>query len=211
MVRYVVQQGDCLSSIAAQHGLPDYRAIYDHPSNAEFKAARPNPNILYPGDVVFIPEKRSKVVSVGTGQSHRLEVKRAKARFRVRIQFGAPFKYEIDIHGRTSKGALDDGAIIDVPIDPADSAGKLLIWLEGAKDAAPLEFDLSLGGLDPIDTISGVQARLNNLGFDCGAVDGVCGPKTEGALRAFQRAFELEVTGQIDDPTRQELAVRHDI
>jgi N-acetylmuramoyl-L-alanine amidase len=211
MAQYVVKQGDCLSSIAARHGFADYRTIYNHPSNADFKAARPNPNVLYPGDVLVIPDKQSKAVSVATGLSHRFQVKRAKARFRVRFQFGVSCKYEVDIEGRRSTGTLDDGAILDVPIAPEASTGKLLIWPSSAVGDAPLEYDLILGALDPIDTTSGVQARLKNLGFECGTVDGVVGSKTKRAVRAFQQASRLDVTGEIDDATRQALTTRHDI
>jgi hypothetical protein len=211
MSYYTVTQGDCLSSIAAQNGFADYRVIYDHPNNADFKARRPNPNIIYPGDVVFIPDKKRKTVSVPTGDVHVFQIKTSKTRFRVRIQFGVPFTYHLDIEGAPFDGALDDGAIIDVAIPPDARKGKLSIWPNSNMDSDPLEFEVALGALDPIDEASGVQARLNNLGFDCGAVDGDVGPKTEHALRAFQGVAQLEITGQIDDPTRDAIRARHDI
>jgi hypothetical protein len=40
-------------------------------------------------------------------------------------------------------------------------------------------------GLD--DDIHGFQVRLLGLGFDCGEVDGVIGPKTQAALRQFRQ------------------------
>lgn len=43
---HVVKQGECLIRIAASYGFGDYRIIYDHPENAEFKRKRPNPNPL---------------------------------------------------------------------------------------------------------------------------------------------------------------------
>ncbi len=52
-----VRQGECLSSLAAQHGLPDWRAIYNHPENASFQQKRPNPNVIAPGDRVYIPDR----------------------------------------------------------------------------------------------------------------------------------------------------------
>ncbi len=55
---HVVQQGECLSSITKCYGFADWRDIYNRPQNAPFRAKRPNPNIIYPKDEVFIPDKR---------------------------------------------------------------------------------------------------------------------------------------------------------
>lgn len=54
---YTVKPGDNLSKIAVKHGFNNYREIYDHPSNAAFRAKRPNPNFIFPGDVIIIPDK----------------------------------------------------------------------------------------------------------------------------------------------------------
>src|SRR5436305_39757 len=50
MTVHVVQQGECLSSIAHAYGLPDWKHLHDHAANKELKNNRPNPNILAPGD-----------------------------------------------------------------------------------------------------------------------------------------------------------------
>jgi len=52
---YTVKSGDNLSLIAQQHGLKSWRDIYDHPDNAAFRLKRPDPNRIFPGDVVMIP------------------------------------------------------------------------------------------------------------------------------------------------------------
>lgn len=54
--RYSVQPGDTLSKIAIRHGLPSWRMIYDSPDNADFRRVRPNPNLIYPGDVLILPD-----------------------------------------------------------------------------------------------------------------------------------------------------------
>jgi hypothetical protein len=56
---YKVQPGDTLNKIASKHGFNNYRDIYDHPSNAALRAKRPNPNLIFPGDVIVIPDKGS--------------------------------------------------------------------------------------------------------------------------------------------------------
>src|SRR4249920_494288 len=53
---HTVLQGECLSSIAHDFGFGDWHVIYDHPQNASFKTKRPNPNLIYPGDELFIPD-----------------------------------------------------------------------------------------------------------------------------------------------------------
>ncbi len=52
---YTVKSGDTLTRIAAEHGLPSWRELYQHPDNAEFRRKRPNPDRIFPGDVVIIP------------------------------------------------------------------------------------------------------------------------------------------------------------
>ena len=53
-----VKQGECLSSIARRFGFRDWKKIYQHPMNADLRQKRPNPNVLHPGDRIFISEDR---------------------------------------------------------------------------------------------------------------------------------------------------------
>lgn len=52
---HVIQPGEYLSLISARHGLSSWRAIYDHPQNAGFRVLRPDPDVVQPGDRVFVP------------------------------------------------------------------------------------------------------------------------------------------------------------
>jgi hypothetical protein len=52
---YTVQRGDNLSVIAKRNGLRSWKEIYNDPENADFRRKRPNPNLIFPGDVVMIP------------------------------------------------------------------------------------------------------------------------------------------------------------
>ena len=47
---YIVKKGDYLVKIAHEHGFDDWRTIYNHPDNVAFRARRPNPNLIHPGD-----------------------------------------------------------------------------------------------------------------------------------------------------------------
>jgi hypothetical protein len=58
---YVVKSGDTLVKIAKNHGFADWREIYNHPDNRAFKAKRPNPDKIFPGDVLMIPGRASDV------------------------------------------------------------------------------------------------------------------------------------------------------
>lgn len=46
-----------------------------------------------------------------------------------------------------------------------------------------------------------VQTKLNKLGFNCGAVDGSFGPKTDAAVRSFQKSKGLVVDGIVGPKT----------
>ena len=53
-----------------------------------------------------------------------------------------------------------------------------------------------------------VQQTLQSRGFQAGPVDGVMGPATQRAIRSFQRAENLEVTGQLNSRTLVALGVQ---
>lgn len=52
---HIVKKGEYLVLIAKNHGIADWHEIYNHPMNAAFKKKRPDPNLIYPGDELFIP------------------------------------------------------------------------------------------------------------------------------------------------------------
>jgi len=57
------------------------------------------------------------------------------------------------------------------------------------------------------EQVKSVQKALQDKGMDPGPIDGVMGPKTMAALRAFQKGQKLTESGQLDDQTREKLGV----
>ena len=57
------------------------------------------------------------------------------------------------------------------------------------------------------ENIKQVQEALKNKGHDPGPADGVMGPKTQQALRAFQKDSGMQATGRLDDKTASALGV----
>ena len=85
MGHHTIKKGECLSSISAARNLADWRKIYFHSNNQELRRKRPDPNIVYPGDVVFIPDRESGMEPGATESRHRFRMKSTEAFLRVRI------------------------------------------------------------------------------------------------------------------------------
>lgn len=68
------------------------------------------------------------------------------------------------------------------------------------RPAKPRPADPAPAGPHP-DDIRRWQSRLHDLGYPCGAVDGVPGQATEDAVTLFQRHNGLPVTGHLDAAT----------
>lgn len=67
---------------------------------------------------------------------------------------------------------------------------------------AEFEHDSELYGHINLDTLAGVQDALVKLGYDPGKVDGIDGPKTQGAVREFQGFAQIKVDGIVGPETR---------
>jgi hypothetical protein len=105
---HVVKKDETLSSIARTYGFDDWRTIYYHEGNNAFRLKRPDPDVIFPGDELFIP-------------------------------------------------------------DAAEQFRKFSFHVES------------------IDTVIGIQRRLNQAGFDAGPEDDINGPQTEAAVMRFQQ------------------------
>ena len=57
------------------------------------------------------------------------------------------------------------------------------------------------------EVILKLQEKLTELEYDLGNVDGIWGEKTENALKQFQNENGLESTGELDEKTKEKLAL----
>jgi len=75
---------------------------------------------------------------------------------------------------------------------------------KGSRSAGTVE--LGEGHRSTAD-IKQAQQALKDKGYDPGAVDGVMGARTKEAIKSFQNASSLQVTGTLDAATAQQLGV----
>jgi len=200
-----VKEGECIASIAGRYGLlPD--TIWNDPGNQRLKAERQDPNVLQPGDVMVIPAKRCKEESGAAEQRRRFRKKTGTTKVRMQLldEAGprANLAYTLEIDGHFLSGTTDGEGKIEHPIATGARRGHLLVEGEDA-------IGLALGELDPVTTVAGVQARLMNLGYDCGGGTGKDSARMQEAIREFQKGTGLEPSGVVDDATRDKLIEVH--
>ena len=195
---YQVKQGDSVFSIAFEKGF-FADTIWEHANNEEVKDDRKDPNVLMPGDVVHIPDKRLKEVSKPTNNVHTFQVKNTPKRFRIQIMRGdlpvRDMEYVLNIEGSETTGKTDGEGWITRSISPNAKKGELSLQ-EGQK------FDLNLGFLDPVDEVTGLQGRLRTLGYYSGPINGELNDDTKESLKEFQAYNDLDTTGESDDETK---------
>lgn len=101
----------------------------------ELKQQRRDPNVLYKGDEVFIPDLRIKEVSCTTGQKHRFRRKGVPEVMRIILeeiqgQLRAGLACRIIFGTEEHEVRTDDDGLIKVPIPPDATQGRLIVLEE---------------------------------------------------------------------------------
>ena len=212
---YTVQAGDCLSSLAKKFGLPSWKTIYYHDRNTEYRRLRPNPNVIYPHDRLYIPTRELKEVDGATEQRHRFRLHGERTLLRLvlkdsqgQLMANRAYTLTIDSHD-TTEGVTSAEGMLEELIRADANSGVLLVAISEAIPNVRIQWKLHMGWLDPVDKPEGIQARLNNLGYLCGAVDGIIGPLTKAAVRRFQEDNNLIVDGNPGPQTQRKLEELH--
>lgn len=197
MPYHKVKQGECISSICHDTGRP-IETVWNHPNNKELREKRRNPDILFPGDELFIPETSAHYFHGKSGQQHILQLKNGSTALRIKLanDDGTPrsnVAYILEVGEEKINGNTSEKGEI-VQLIPANlSEAKLIVEDE--------QYILKCGHLDPIDEICGMQGRLFNLGFYRGEITGNMNEETEEAILAFQQFYGIEETGEGDNAT----------
>ena len=217
MPTHLVEQGDYLAKIAARYGFTDWRVIWNHPQNAALRGRRANPNVLYPGDEVFVPEREPKQEPAVTDRRHRYQVSRPHLRVNVVLdQFFkrrlAGVECVLRAGGREVAQPTDADGRISLDIPPDTHEGVIIV-----RDSDTI-FDeavipIRVGDLDPVDEESGQRGRLNNLGYFAGpfAEKSTAGNDKafKSAVEEFQCDVDLPVDGKCGPRTQQKLVEVH--
>jgi peptidoglycan hydrolase-like protein with peptidoglycan-binding domain len=172
---HTVVQGEYLSKIAKDNGFPDYLTIWDHPNNAQLKQQRQNPNVFYPGDHVFIPDKEQRHESGSTEKRHTFVVKKQTLKLRLVLEdvYEKPIagaRCALVVEDRVSQPTTDGTGKIQLEI-PLDAQNAMLVVRSNNTPFQNIPIPIKIGRLDPVDKISGQIARLNNLGYFAGDID----------------------------------------
>lgn len=206
---HLVGQGECISSIAKEKGY-FWETIWNHGPNSELKTVRKDPNILLPGDRVTLPPKSEKQESGATEMRHRFVRRGEPCGLRIRVlknddtpRANQPYTLEVD--GTEQTGTTDHDGYLTIAIRGDSHRGLLTV----GPPEDQVSYELALGNLDPIEEISGVQSRLENLGYSLAGEEGVMGPNTVEAIRDFQDTNGLIVSGEPDPETRAKLLEVH--
>jgi Putative peptidoglycan binding domain/LysM domain len=217
---YTVEPGDCMSSIAYEHGF-FWQTLWNLSENAALKTRRKNPNVLMTGDVVHIPDLTVRNESGATEKTHKFMLKGVPEMLRMKLLDAshkprANLDYIIVIDGDSRRGTTDSQGELKESIPPHARTGKLTFAASLGKNGKPVPgrpknqvMILQLGSLNPISEVSGLKARLTNLGLYKGPIDDNLDDATKEAISAFQRKKGLPVTGIADDATKAQIQQTH--
>ena len=223
---HTVVQGEYLTKIARAYGFSSWRTIWNAAENADLRRQRESPNILFPGDRLFIPERGLKEESRPTDQRHRFVVQSDALRLRIVLKsFGhrplAGHDCTLSVEDLTKNVKTKADGKLDEPITHRVGTG-LLVDRGGpaARVRVDRHMELRVGNLDPVAELSGQIARLNNLGYNAGDVPDRPlsaaeaqpirkSPQFLSAVEEFQCDHNLKVDGVCGAATQAKLEAAH--
>ncbi len=216
-MKHKVKQGERLSSIAKYYGFGSADVIYNHSDNANFKSLRPNPDIIHVGDEICIPEINPAKYQIELNKKTTFVRKHPKETLSIMLNFeedeetqgaGIDAILIVDDVEYTSKSDADGLVEWKLP-KTSTRTGIVKLFLEPDQNEATHAFEVKLGDLNPVSENTGIQARLNGLGFDCGRIDNKLKDKSEAAIRKFQEANGLTIDGIAGLNTQQALEKKY--
>ncbi len=201
---YIVRQGDYVARTAAAIGCSE-EEIWDYEKNRELKAHGRTEEVLNPGDILYVPDRRLPGVAV-TLQADNAFAARVPA-VMVRVKFmvdGAPRanqKYTVECAGGPVEGTSDGEGVVEFDVSTA-TRSVIVVF-----DDPPGAYALNIGGTDPATVNSGVFGRLRQLGYFGLSTDrdAVSDEDLAAALASFQQSQGVEPTGEMDEETRRRL------
>jgi hypothetical protein len=198
---HTVKPGEHISGIAQAYGFDDYKDVWNHSENADLQNQRPDPHVLQPGDLVYVPEAKDQPAAKPTGAQHTFTVKRSPLKLRLRLldlRAKAISRAQVTVAG--SALTTDGAGVLEAAVDKTVKDAPLDV------PSSP-EVDLAVGDLNASDDTSdaGYKARLYNLGFLWNPTIDDADDEMLIALQDFQAQYQLPVTGQLDEVTKAQL------
>jgi hypothetical protein len=214
---HTVAQGECLESIGFDKRI-GWKKLFDLPENQELKDARGCHNILLPGDKVHVPDPERKEEEVQTGTEPHVFLRsgaKTTISFKLRRR-GKPLENhpcQLTCNDEPSELSTDaDGVLEGCVILVAESEAELKTGFgDLTPDWVERDYEVLIGHLDPINELSGVKGRLNNLGYNCGLPNNEEDTDMTYQLEVFQVTHGLNVTGKPDEDTRKTLLDIHEV
>ena len=179
---------------------------------AEADFRDPDPPAFDCSELVEWASARSGVTFVDGAQNQRNACKRAGTLVSVddarRLRGALLFRIDEGPGNDHVAISLGDGRTMEARgrafgVNTFSAAGRR--WTHGGIIPGFSHGDRDLQAGDRGEDVRRVQRRLQLHGFDPGPADGVFGPRTDTAVRAFQKARELEVDGVVGVKTREAL------
>jgi peptidoglycan hydrolase-like protein with peptidoglycan-binding domain len=132
--------------------------------------------------------------------------------FGAAVIVNAPYAWSQASPGETGGQKSGSENRVQKPTDPPMSGGQSTPGQAGVSRSEGTGMQSgterrTAGGQWSKDKVKAIQEALKTKGFDPGTADGVVGPKTNQALRDFQKSNNLQATGRIDDKTASALGV----
>ncbi|HRI65215.1 MAG TPA: peptidoglycan-binding domain-containing protein [Polyangium sp.] len=201
MKPYLVKQGDHLAKIAFCLGI-DPEETWNHPLNAELRAQR-EPNVLAPGDILHVPISHRQGLPFTQGATNRYQGAIPRAPLRIVFQAAgkaiADEPFEVRGLGWPLAGATDGSGIlcIEVPVHVHE--------IDIHFTRLDVVFPVLIGDMDPVEELSGIRKRLEQLGYYRGFESIEADVRNRLAIESFQRRSGIEPTGKIDEATKKAL------
>jgi len=213
-----VQQGEHIAGIAAMYGFPKYAPIWNHPNNASLRQTRDNPNVLLPGDELYVPDPQTQQFDRPVDQEHTFKLSADPLELLIVLHniYGKPvaqrpctltlglnqFQLTSDANGLIRHGIPKKA--VDASLTVKDQ-----VTVKGTDIPIDRHFQLKIGYLDPVDQPSGQQARLANLGYYRGPAAPQDADEFLSAVEEFQCDNNLTVDGICGPQTQAKLKSVH--